>query len=913
MFSYLTNMIIDEARAHVLTKYSKKKSKVVLTESDHNPIICHFNQLWSDHGEEESQRYEIFQFNDAEGALRFNAMTSTSALSNCIQGNNVKRAGKKWIKTLNNCLHRSFKKIRVKHRRIKQDEVHDFMIAKSAIQIKIDDILKQVQDSPSDIAQQTKILVSLNSHIDRLDSKIADLCAEKNVRIIKEHFATITDDSGSFNIPKMWGLKKKLQLGTPNVPTAKKDKSGNLVTTKNGLLALYKQTYMERLSPKDIKPEYDALKNLKENLFQLRYQLARQDKSKPWEVKDIEKICKALKNSKARDECGLVYELFKQPYAGQDIFKSLTKLFNLIKYEVEVPDFFELMSITSLYKNKGLKSDLSNERGIFGISKVRSIFEKLIYSEFYGKVDGNMSFSNVGGRKNRNIRDNLFVVYASINDVINGRGESFDIHGYDVIKCFDEMWYEDTLNDLWDVEIQDDNFCLLSKLDERCKVVVKTPSGTTDRFELYRIVLQGSVFGPLKCAVQMDTLGREALQSGVGIFKYKNSVNIPSLAMIDDVMGMSACGDSSVELNAIINSKIETRKLRLSKDKCFKIHISKTGSSCHQILKVHDDDMKNVSQATYLGDVISEKGSIDETIVQRGQKATGIITQISSILSSISLGSYYFDIALVLREAKFVNAILTNSEVWHDVRRKHLESLEASDIELLRKILNAHSKTSKEAFFLELGIVPLRFHVSMRRFMYLWHLLRRTSNELINKVYVAQKCETTKGDWAKIIEEEKIKYNLTESNEQILKMSKQKFRKKVKQKILSHAVKYLKEIAEPHSKSIGIRHNSFKRQPYFQDRRFSKDDVQLLFALRTKMLECKSNYSELFNKKLHCRLCNAPDVIENEDHLLVCTVLENEATTVQFSDVYGSVNEQYEAIKIFKKVVRKWRVYLDTM
>ena len=149
--------------------------------------------------------------------------------------------------------------------------------------------------------------------------------------------------------------------------------------------------------------------------------------------------------------------------------------------------------------------------------------------------------------------------------------------------------------------------------------------------------------------------------------------------------------------------------------------------------------MKNVSQATYLGDVISETGTIDETIIQRGQKATGIISQISSILSSICLGSYNFDIALVMREAKFVNAILTNSEVWHSVQMKHIESLEKSDLELLRKILNAHSKTARESFFLELGIFPLRYHVSMRRFMYLWHVLHRDTTELISKIYATQK------------------------------------------------------------------------------------------------------------------------------------------------------------------------------
>ena len=63
------------------------------------------------------------------------------------------------------------------------------------------------------------------------------------------------------------------------------------------------------------------------------------------------------------------------------MYKSLTKLFNLIKTEVVIPDFFELMSVTSLYKNKGSRNDLSNDRGIFNVPKMRSILDKVIYSD----------------------------------------------------------------------------------------------------------------------------------------------------------------------------------------------------------------------------------------------------------------------------------------------------------------------------------------------------------------------------------------------------------------------------------------------------------------------------------------------------------------------------------------------------
>ena len=153
-----------------------------------------------------------------------------------------------------------------------------------------------------------------------------------------------------------------------------------------------------------------------------------------------------MKNNKARDEWGMIYELFKPPYAGPDVYESLCKLFNMSKNDLEVPDFFESMSITSLYKSKRLKSDISNERGIFNLPKVKSLLDKVIYSDVYDTIDQNMSCSNVGGRKNRNIRDHLFTLYAVINDVINGNGASIDAHLYDVIKCFDEMWYQETFN-----------------------------------------------------------------------------------------------------------------------------------------------------------------------------------------------------------------------------------------------------------------------------------------------------------------------------------------------------------------------------------------------------------------------------------------------------------------------------------
>ena len=91
------------------------------------------------------------------------------------------------------------------------------------------------------------------------------------------------------------------------------------------------------------------------------------------------------------------------------------------------------------HENKGEKADLNNDRGIFNVVKIRSILDKLVYNEKYEVIDKNMSSSNIGGRKNRNIRDHLFVINAILHDASKDKKKSIDIEIYDIKKCFDKM------------------------------------------------------------------------------------------------------------------------------------------------------------------------------------------------------------------------------------------------------------------------------------------------------------------------------------------------------------------------------------------------------------------------------------------------------------------------------------------
>ena len=201
------------------------------------------------------------------------------------------------------------------------------------------------------------------------------------------------------------------------------------------------------------------------------------------------------------------------------------------------------------------------------------------------------------------------------------------------------MWSQETMNDLYDAGITDDRFTLISKMNEKCLVKVKTPVGDTERFTLENIEMQGTVPPPLKCAIQMDTIGRYCYSNDTGLYNYRDSCCIPALGMIDDIAGVSECNSNSLILNTIINSKIEAKKLEFNVKKCVNMHIGPNMKNCSKLF-IHDTEMLTAETQYYLGDTISNKGSNDENTKVRCQIGQASISEIQSLLNDGNFGKY---------------------------------------------------------------------------------------------------------------------------------------------------------------------------------------------------------------------------------------------------------------------------------
>ena len=228
---------------------------------------------------------------------------------------------------------------------------------------------------------------------------------------------------------------------------------------------------------------------------------------------------------------------------------------------------------------------------------------------------------------------------------------------------------------------------------------------------------------------------------------YKDCTNIPALTFVDDALAFSTCGAESVKLNAIIESKFETKRLELGFEKCFQIHVGNKTKKCCPVLKVKNSDMKTASSETYLGDVLTSDSKITANIQSRCDKGQGIINQSVSMLQEVSFGYYYFEIALMFRNSMFLNGILCSSEALYGIKNEHIEMLEKCDRAFMRRVFDCPISTPIESYYLETSTVPIRFILMGRRLMYLWTILHKSENELVRKVFNTQTKFPAKNDW----------------------------------------------------------------------------------------------------------------------------------------------------------------------
>ena len=615
-------------------------------------------------------------------------------------------------------------------------------------------------------------------------------------------------------------------------------------------------------------------------------------------MNQLKKAIARLKPNKCKDPHGHVNELYLN--MGEDGLQLLLNLLNQIKEEIIIPTDMDLSNVSTIYKGKGSKQDVINLRGIFKLPIIRNLLDRLVYFDEQEQISTSMGPFQVGNQKSRNIRDHTLVVHAVVNEA-HSEKLCIDIQFTDIKQCFDSIWLEEAMNDLFDSGVTTRSLNLFYEGNKRTRMCVETQFGQSDRVELGKVVMQGSVPGGLICSNQLSKLCNKLYKDG-DVYMYRGKVPIPALAMVDDIASIALCNSiGAITRNVKTDSFIQRKKLesQIGDGKCQWVHIG--SDICRSEYSMEGNNITQAPHYKYLGDCVANKWKI--LYSKRLDKAHGYSSTCLAMCTEMSLGFELYRIAKLLHESIYINGSLVNMETWPHCTNERIESFQRIEQTLFKKILKAHSKTPTEAVYLELGILPFRYHLMKKRILYLHDIMNRKTEELTAMIVDAQRENPHPGDFYLQVMGDMGRLGILHGD---MASSKETLKTKLKHRAKQCAFVELLEKAKNHSKVREDIYTNLEGASHYNNPIFTPDLSNLLFRFRTRTFMVKNNFRNNYkNTNTLCPLCDEQE--DDQGHILKCSKILNvykQEVKCKIEDIFSNDNGVlYSTICTIKELV----------
>ena len=229
-----------------------------------------------------------------------------------------------------------------------------------------------------------------------------------------------------------------------------------------------------------------------------------------------------------------------------------------------VPEQWNRGHITTLWKGKGDKEQLTNYRGITTSSSLGNIMEAVIDRRIQSTVP--FTQAQGGGQKKASTYDHLFILRAII-DIAKKQKTPTYLTFYDVSKAYDHADNADMLSIIWNKGLRGKTWRILKKLNEDLTAIVKTRHGNTREVKMQIGGRQGSRLTGRLFSKMMDILAEELEQTELGI-TFTEDLKIATLLWVDDVLTCTNGEKNQNEILKKVDEFARKHKLRWGQSRC---------------------------------------------------------------------------------------------------------------------------------------------------------------------------------------------------------------------------------------------------------------------------------------------------------------------------------------------------------
>ena len=305
-------MKVDEIGEFQMARYKGRTVK-----SDHNMLKLIIDLEF--HKERKHDEMDVFNVRNKLNQERFCEFTSKDTrFSVCFSSKNeiIDIQFNRWRRLFNKAIHACFNKIKVKGKRVKEASQLDTLINEKR------DILKKKKITQDDLER-----------VKSIEKEISHECEDKEFEKLERVVNEI--ESNKTNIWKE--LRKAYPNKTKPIPTGVRDIKGRVITNPEERKQVTLDHFHHRMRKRPVNDDVREIVKLQDELFKERLTKAKENKSPPFTMKELEKVMTSLKKGMSKDPEGLICELFKDGVIGKDLKMSVLLMMNRIKETFKIP------------------------------------------------------------------------------------------------------------------------------------------------------------------------------------------------------------------------------------------------------------------------------------------------------------------------------------------------------------------------------------------------------------------------------------------------------------------------------------------------------------------------------------------------------------------------------------------------
>ena len=618
----------------------------------------------------------------------------------------------------------------------------------------------------------------------------------------------------------------------------------------------------------------------------------------------LEMIQKAIDNKKNKKATtDFKNEFLKR--GGSGIAKAIHCIIKTVWKEEAVPLQWNESIITSVWKNKGDREMMKNQRGISVSSSIAMILEEIVNDRILDVVK--FSPAQGGGVKNYSTCDHVFLLRSIITYSIKMHRQMI-ITFYDVAKAYDHAEREDMMHVMWKKGLKGKLWRIMCALNENLTSRIKTPHGMTRQIQRE---VGGKQGGKIMCstfAKTMDTLAEDMYENDeVGITIKETKIS--ALLFVDDVITMADSYSKQQKTLDVVNVFAHRHSYTWGVDKCAVLEIGKHSVSRLK-WKLGDSEINHENHYKYLGDIISRDGTNSKNIEERFTKIKKSTYSIITCGKDELMKNIQIWTVLKLHETVNIPTLLHNSESWLLTKTDRL-NLEKIEMWALKRMLNLPRTTPSVAIRYVTGTSYMKTRIDIRQMLYLWKVLTKPEDSWPKKIFFI--LDEYKIGWSGQIRQILEEYGLHITWEQIETLTKSQWRNQVHIAAEKHnremMISECHQQKEPNNlktKTVTIieklNDQDYHRRPLSGIVGLNKLYAKAIIMGRYGMLDCACNYRSKY-KTVECLQCKKED---NENHRMneCAKWRRDDSTNMSFSQIYSDESETLKTMA--KQILSYW-------